>query len=39
VSGLDNAEIAARMSVSPFTVKTHANRAMTKVGPGTAPSW
>jgi DNA-binding NarL/FixJ family response regulator len=32
VSGLDNAEIAARMSVSPFTVKTHANRAMTKVG-------
>jgi len=32
VSGLDNAEIAARMCVSPFTVKTHANRAMTKVG-------
>jgi DNA-binding NarL/FixJ family response regulator len=31
-SGLDNHEIAARMSVSPFTVKTHAVRAMTKVG-------
>jgi DNA-binding NarL/FixJ family response regulator len=32
VSGLDNAGIAALLSVSPFTVKTHANRAMTKVG-------
>jgi DNA-binding NarL/FixJ family response regulator len=32
VSGLDNAEIAATMYLSPFTVKTHANRAMTKVG-------
>ena len=31
-SGLDNSEIAARTFVSPFTVKTHANRAMTKVG-------
>jgi len=31
-SGLDNHEIAAQMSVSPFTVKTHAIRAMTKVG-------
>jgi DNA-binding NarL/FixJ family response regulator len=31
-SGLDNQEIAAQMSVSPFTVKTHAVRAMTKVG-------
>ena len=31
-SGLDNHEIAARLSVSPFTVKTHAVRAMTKVG-------
>ena len=31
-SGLGNDEIAARMSVSPFTVKTHAVRAMTKVG-------
>jgi len=31
-SGLDNHEIAAQMSVSPFTVKTHAVRAMTKVG-------
>lgn len=32
-SGLDNHEIAAQMSASPFTVKTHAVRAMTKVGP------
>ena len=32
VSGLDNAEIAAQLFLSPFTVKTHANRAMTKVG-------
>jgi DNA-binding NarL/FixJ family response regulator len=31
-SGLDNAEIAERFFLSPFTVKTHANRAMTKVG-------
>jgi len=31
-SGLDNQEIAAQMSVSPLTVKTHAVRAMTKVG-------
>jgi len=31
-SGLDNHEIAAQMSMSPFTVKTHAVRAMTKVG-------
>ncbi|WP_435747306.1 response regulator transcription factor [Microbacterium sp. PMB16] len=31
-AGLDNSEIAARTFVSPFTVKTHANRAMTKVG-------
>ncbi|MFI5936447.1 response regulator [Actinoplanes sp. NPDC051494] len=31
-SGMTNEEIAARMSVSPFTVKTHAVRAMTKVG-------
>jgi DNA-binding NarL/FixJ family response regulator len=30
-SGLSNQEIAAQMSVSPFTVKTHAVRAMTKV--------
>jgi DNA-binding NarL/FixJ family response regulator len=32
VSGLDNAQIAAQFHLSPFTVKTHANRAMTKVG-------
>jgi len=31
-SGLGNDEIAAQMFVSPFTVKTHAVRAMTKVG-------
>jgi len=31
-SGLGNGEIAAQMRVSPFTVKTHAVRAMTKVG-------
>jgi DNA-binding NarL/FixJ family response regulator len=30
--GLGNDEIAAQMFVSPFTVKTHAVRAMTKVG-------
>ncbi|WEO76576.1 response regulator transcription factor [Cryobacterium sp. SO2] len=32
VEGLDNADIAARIFVSPFTVKTHANRAMMKSG-------
>ncbi|MCK2022692.1 response regulator transcription factor [Microbacterium sp. kSW2-24] len=31
-SGLDNAQIAAQMFLSPFTVKTHANRAMMKLG-------
>ena len=31
-SGMDNHEIAAELSVSPFTAKTHAVRAMTKVG-------
>ncbi len=31
VTGLGNAEIAAQMYLSPFTVKTHANRAMAKV--------
>ncbi|TCO22294.1 DNA-binding NarL/FixJ family response regulator [Kribbella steppae] len=31
-SGLDNAQIAAGMFLSPYTVKTHLNRAMTKVG-------
>ncbi|MFJ2263458.1 response regulator transcription factor [Streptomyces sp. NPDC087844] len=30
--GLGNNEIAAQLYVSPFTVKTHAVRAMTKVG-------
>jgi DNA-binding NarL/FixJ family response regulator len=30
--GADNKEIAARMVISPFTVKTHLNRAMTKLG-------
>lgn len=32
VQGLDNAQIAALIFVSPFTVKTHANRAMMKSG-------
>ena len=32
VAGLDNLEIAEHLVLSPFTVKTHANRAMTKVG-------
>ncbi|MEV6348156.1 response regulator transcription factor [Actinoplanes sp. NPDC051851] len=32
VAGLDNHEIAARLVVSPFTVKTHVNRAMAKAG-------
>jgi DNA-binding NarL/FixJ family response regulator len=31
-SGRSNEEIAAEMVLSPFTVKTHANRAMTKLG-------
>jgi DNA-binding NarL/FixJ family response regulator len=31
-SGRDNATIAREMFVSPYTVKTHANRAMAKVG-------
>ncbi|NQX10353.1 response regulator transcription factor [Microbacteriaceae bacterium VKM Ac-2855] len=31
-TGLDNAAIAEQLFVSPFTVKTHANRAMAKVG-------
>ncbi|WP_346774773.1 response regulator transcription factor [Cellulomonas sp. IC4_254] len=30
--GADNRQIAARMVISPFTVKTHLNRAMTKLG-------
>jgi DNA-binding NarL/FixJ family response regulator len=32
VGGKDNAQIGAEFFLSPFTVKTHANRAMTKVG-------
>ena len=31
-AGLSNDEIAARLFLSPATVKTHANRAMTKIG-------
>ncbi|WIB37129.1 helix-turn-helix transcriptional regulator [Curtobacterium sp. MCJR17_043] len=30
--GHDNDSIAAELFVSPFTVKTHASRAMAKVG-------
>jgi DNA-binding NarL/FixJ family response regulator len=30
--GLSNDEIAQRLAVSPLTVKTHVNRAMTKLG-------
>jgi DNA-binding NarL/FixJ family response regulator len=30
--GLDNNEIAAKLFVSPYTVRTHAQRAMAKVG-------
>jgi DNA-binding NarL/FixJ family response regulator len=30
--GADNGQIADRMVISPFTVKTHLNRAMTKLG-------
>jgi DNA-binding NarL/FixJ family response regulator len=32
VDGSSNEEIASRLFLSPFTVKTHANRAMMKVG-------
>ena len=32
VGGRSNEEIASELFLSPFTVKTHANRAMTKVG-------
>ena len=31
-TGLSNNEIAARLVLSPATVKTHVNRAMAKVG-------
>ena len=31
-TGLSNDEIAARFTISPLTVKTHVNRAMTKLG-------
>jgi len=30
--GMDNQQIAAEMFISPYTVKTHANRAMNKLG-------
>lgn len=32
VEGLDNDQIGRRIFISPYTVKTHANRAMMKVG-------
>jgi DNA-binding NarL/FixJ family response regulator len=31
-AGLSNDEIAVRLTVSPFTAKTHVSRAMTKLG-------
>jgi DNA-binding NarL/FixJ family response regulator len=31
-TGMSNAEIAERLTLSPLTVKTHANHAMTKLG-------
>ena len=37
-SGLSNDEIADRLYMSPSTAKTHAARAMTKVGRATGPS-
>jgi DNA-binding CsgD family transcriptional regulator len=36
--GLTNEEIAERLFMSPATARTHVSRAMTKLGPGTAPS-
>jgi DNA-binding NarL/FixJ family response regulator len=31
-TGMSNAEIADKLTLSPLTVKTHANHAMTKLG-------
>jgi DNA-binding NarL/FixJ family response regulator len=31
-TGMSNAEIAEHLTLSPLTVKTHANHAMTKLG-------
>jgi DNA-binding NarL/FixJ family response regulator len=31
-TGMSNAEIAGHLTLSPLTVKTHANHAMTKLG-------
>ncbi len=31
-TGLSNDDIARRFTISPLTVKTHVNRAMTKLG-------
>jgi DNA-binding NarL/FixJ family response regulator len=37
--GLSNDEIARELVISPATARTHVSRVMTKLGPGTAPSW
>jgi len=38
-TGMSNAEIAERLTLSPLTVKTHANHAMTKLGARDRASW
>ncbi len=35
--GLGNCQIPEQFYLSPFTVKTYANRTMAKLGPGTVP--